>query len=207
MLFSFARQRATMGPPFALLAPACRALRAIGDVLPSHFPPPSLGGRRNVRAQASGATAPLYHLREERSQGDYNRGGVCETVDRFVREVEDGLKSMLGPCLFLEMEKIPREGLPRCLDLNQNPRLAVADDRKIHLALELVAEVVEFETPEAEVGPSLDRLEQMTGRECLGPRAGIRDCRPVAQIPLRLFAERFRDIFNLTSLLLDRRGP
>ena len=77
--------------------------------LPASVP---LGGRRNARAQASGATAPLYHLREERSQGDYNRGGMCETVDRFVREVEDGLKSMLGPGLFLEMEKITREGLP-----------------------------------------------------------------------------------------------
>ncbi len=92
---------------------------------------------------------------------------VREAVDRFVRQVKDGLKDMHGNFLSLEMNKIPGEVLPRYLYLDQNPRLPVADDHKIHLTLELVAQVAEFETSGPRAAPSLDRLQQMTGNECL----------------------------------------
>lgn len=52
----------------------------------------------------------------------------------------------------------------------QHPRLAVADNRKINLALALVAQVAEFKMPEVEVDPGFNRFEQMAGGESLRPR-------------------------------------
>lgn len=49
----------------------------------------------------------LNQLRKQRSQGHDHRSGVRETIDRFVRKIEDGLKGMHGSGLFLEMEKVP----------------------------------------------------------------------------------------------------
>jgi hypothetical protein len=104
-----------------------------------------------------------------------------EAVDRFEGQVEDGLKCMGGVCLRLEMGKGWRQRRVGLLHFDQQPRLAVADNQEVDFALRLVAQVAEFKISEPQIGPALNRLQQMTADKGLGPVARVIDSAPVAQ--------------------------
>lgn len=119
-----------------------------------------------------------------------------EAVDGLVGGVELNLEGVGRLGALLEEGERGGEVGGGLLDLDQAPGLAVADDDEVDLLTLLGPQVGELEAAQAEVGPALDGLEQVTPHERLGAAADVRNTGPVPEEPARLLAQRVGDVLG-----------
>ena len=82
------------------------------------------------------------------------------------------------------------------LHLGEEPRLAVADHKEINLTLFLVPKIMQLESSQSQIIPTVYGLQQMASYECLGLLTRVLDRGPVPQEPLGLFSQGPGDVLD-----------
>lgn len=132
---------------------------------------------------------------EEGGGGDDGGRSWGEAVGVDVVEVEGDLEGVGGAGEALEEFEGGGWGtVAGGLGFDEEPGVAVAGDEEVDFALEFVAEVVEVEGAEAEVGPEVDGFEEVGGGEVFEAGAGVGDEAPVPEVDLGLLAQGLWDV-------------